>query len=357
MQGTFAQLVKYRRFLLLMFVSLLVGISLWKLPPVQPVGQQTILPQFVTSIDTMKESKDTDSSGQLTDEQIANDINLCASLNTTHITVDTHYDEDAYMARWVQAIRKAGKHVWFRPGFAGWGTGNHGVITPTMYLKNLRTFILRHASLFQPGDIFDENAEPENGRYWGATYGSNWSHQGPNKGTDDYNAFLIGLTQTADQAFQQLGIKGVITTVHSTNPWMAERPEILYPTTVQYMGNLITVDAYPDQNTTDPAVAAKAWVQQLTRIHTARPFARILIGEMGYSNKLPIDDRTQATVLKEELDALSSVSYLAGINYWVGAGSATSGGYTYIFTGGAGHWSLRPAADVLAAFYRRMVCS
>ncbi len=87
------------------------------------------------------------------------------------------------------------------------------------------------------------------------------------------------------------------------------------------------------------------------RIHVARPTARILIGEMGYSNELPVDDKTQETVLKEELNALSSVSYLAGINYWVGAGNDDSGGYTHIFTGNTGHWSLRPAAYVLASFY------
>lgn len=355
MQAIFAPLAHSRKVLLLLLAFLFVLVALWRFLPWPPAQPQAAMSRFVASIDTMKESKDTDSSGQLTDAQIAADINLCASLNTTHITVDTHYDADTYMARWVQAIRKTGKHVWFRPGFAGWGTRAHGLITPTTYLKNLRAFILSHSGLFQPGDIFDANAEPENGRYWGATYGSAWSHQGPNKGTDDYNAFLVGLTETADQAFQQLGIKGVLTTVHSTNPWIAEHPEILYPSTVERMGNLITVDAYPDEKTTDPAVAANAWMRQLMRIHTARPAARIFIGEMGYSNKLPVDDQTQAAVLKEELDALSSVSYLAGINYWVGAGSASSGGYTYIFTGSAGHWSPRPAAYVLAAFYRRVV--
>jgi hypothetical protein len=308
---------------------------------------------FITSIDTMKESKDTDSATQLTNEQIANDIYLCASLNPNYITVDTHYDEDTYLARWVRAIRATGKHVWFRSSFRGWGTGDNGLMTPTLYLSQLRTFILTHPGLFQPGDIFDENAEPENGRYWGATYGANWSSQAPNQATDEFNAFLVGLTETADQALQQVGVKGVITTIHSTDPWTAEHPEILYPSTVQHMGNLVTVDAYPDATTTNPATAANAWVEQLMRIHVARPPARILIGEMGYSNELPVDDRTQAAVLKEELKALSSVSYLAGINYWVGAGTAASGGYTHIFTGNTGHWSLRPAAYVLASFYSR----
>jgi hypothetical protein len=350
--------VIYKKHLLLLFALLLVlavaALLIFYKRQHQQEGLQRARMSFITSIDTMKESKDTDSTTQLTDKQIANDIYLCASLKPNYITVDTHYDEDTYLARWVRAIRATGKHVWFRPAFAGWETGVKGIMTPTMYLNQLRTFILTHPGLFQSGDIFDENPEPENGWYWGATYGDNWSSQAPNQATDDFNSFLIGLTDTADQAFQQVGIKGVITTIHSTDRWTAEHPEVLYPSTVQHLGNLVTVDAYPDANTTDPATAANAWLQQLMRIHAARPTARILIGEMGYSNELPVDDTTQETVLKEELNALSSVPYLAGINYWVGAGTAASGGYTHIFTGNAGHWSLRPAAYVLASFYSKM---
>ena len=41
------------------------------------------------------------------------------------------------------------------------------------------------------------------------------------------------------------------------------------------------------------------------------------------------------------------------MNYWVGAGTDTSGGYTHVFTGETGHWSFRPAAYVLASFYSK----
>jgi hypothetical protein len=368
MRKTFVQNVVGKKYFILLFVLLSIVIVASLLIFYNPQHQQdpqraraqhtpskgTRVP-FIESVDTMKESKDTDSfHHQLTDAQIANDIDLSASLNATYITVDTHYNEDTYLTRWVRAIRATGKHVWFRPAFTDWGASNNGIMTPTMYLSQLRTFILTHPGLFQPGDIFDENPEPENGQYWEATYGANWSSQAPNQATDDFNSFLVGLTDTADQAFRQLGIKGVITTVHSTDPWTAEHPEILYQSTVQHMGDLVTVDAYPDENTTDPATAANAWVQQLMSIHAARPTARILIGEMGYSNKINVDDMTQETVLQEELHALSTIPYLAGINYWVGAGTATSGGYTHIFTGDTGHWSFRPAAYVLASFYSKM---
>lgn len=356
MRETVPQTVHHKKQKWMLFILLIAVVSILIFYNRQNrIELQRSEASFITSIDTMKESQDTGFPTQLTDAQITNDVYLCASLNPHYITVDTRYDKDTYMVRWVQAIRATGKNVWFRPSFEGWGTGNNGIMTPTMYLNKLRAFIFTHHELFQAGDIFDENVEPENGLYWSATYGPDWSSHAPNKATDDFNSFLIGLTDTANQAFQQLGIKGVITTVHSTDPWTAEHPEILYPSTVQHMGNLVTVDAYPDANTTDPSTAANAWIRQLTKIHVARPDARILIGEMGYSNEHPVDDTTQEAVLKEELNALASVPYLVGINYWVGAGTETSGGYTHIFKGTTGHWSLRPAAYVLASFYSKML--
>jgi hypothetical protein len=129
------------------------------------------------------------------------------------------------------------------------------------------------------------------------------------------------------------------------------------------MGNLVTIDAYPDADTTDPHAAAGAWTHLLSTIQEVRPNVRILIGELGYSNDLKVDDRTQQSVLSVTLDALSSNPCLVGLNYWVGAGTDSSGGYTHIFTGMAGTWSPRPAAFTLSAFFAkkqktpRLICN
>ncbi len=311
---------------------------------------------FIASIDTMKESKDTEDN-PLSNARIAEDINLSASLNVNYITVNTHFDHAEYMARWVSAIRAAGKHVWFRAGFKGWDRSDSGVFTPAMYLQKLEAFILSHPSLFRSGDIFDPNAEPENGAYWSVMYGPNWSWQpdAPNAATDAFNQFIIESTDTADRAFQRLGIPGIVTTVHSVDPWTASNTAALYPSTIQRMRGLVTVDAYPDSGATDPGKAAKAWIQQIEEIHNARPDAYILIGEMGFPLKKPVDDVTQASVLKAELDALSHIPYLVGINYWVGAGTDQSGGYTHIFSGTSGQWTLRPAAYVLAFYFAEIL--
>jgi hypothetical protein len=73
---------------------------------------------------------------------------------------------------------------------------------------------------------------------------------------------------------------------------------------------------------------------------------------MGYSNSIPIDDATQQAVLKAEFEALKTLTYIAGVNYWVGAGSKTAGGYTNLLVLSNGRWKLRPAAYDLASFYQ-----
>jgi hypothetical protein len=112
---------------------------------------------------------------------------------------------------------------------------------------------------------------------------------------------------------------------------------------------MITVDSYPDADTVIPSIAAQARINELNTIE-ALGHVPIIIGEMGYSNQIPVDDAVQQAVLKEEFSQLQSLSYLVGMNYWVGAGSDTAGGYTYVLTKKATTWVLRPAAHDLAAF-------
>jgi hypothetical protein len=40
------------------------------------------------------------------------------------------------------------------------------------------------------------------------------------------------------------------------------------------------------------------------------------------------------------------------VNYWVGAGDSTAGGYTHLFNGSAGAWTPRPAAADVSSFYQ-----
>jgi len=300
----------------------------------------------------MKESMDS-LNNPLTPAQIANDVNLSASLNTTHITVDTPYDYPDYARQWVDAIRAAGKHVWFRMSYDSW-LGIYGAapaMTPAGYESAMRAFILAHPGLFQPGDIFDPCPEPEQGAYWAATYGPSWdwSPAPPNAATREYNAFVRDTSSIAAAAFQQIGVAGVNTTVRSMNPFIVEHD--LEPSTVAQLGRL-TIDSYPEAGTTDPATAARARVDEMNGIENQWRVP-IVLGEMGYSTRALVSDAVQEPVLSAEFRALQSLPYLAGVNYWTGAGYAAPDRYngTRVFTGTVGAWTLRPAAVDLSAFF------
>ncbi len=304
---------------------------------------------FITSIDTMKESKDLVS---MSDADVRQSVSQLAAMNTKYITVDNNMEYAAYARQWVQAIRASGKSVWFRVHPDRW-EGDHNTpadMTPDQYLASARQWILNNPDFFKSGDILDINPEAENSPYWKATYGPNWSWQNaPNQATDAFNQFQVDLKMTADNALGQLGISGVDTGVRSTTDWFAYHPEALYPSTVAYLGH-ITIDGYPDADTTDPQQAASIWVNNLTQMYNIRK-TPILIGEMGYSNNINVDDTTQQRVIAAEMQAIGQLSFVEGINYWVGMGSSGTPSLTQVFVGTHGAWRWRPAAHTLADFF------
>jgi hypothetical protein len=293
-----------------------------------------VTPFLYGSIDTMKETKDT-GTNQLTDAQIAADLQQYASLNNNYISISVPYDFSDYFGRWVSAIRKTGKHIWFRSHWNQWENdyGTTGVMQPSTYLANMDTFIRQNPTFFQSGDIFDGCAECENGKYWGTTQYFD----------DDYNKMLMDLTKTADAAFQAIGVSGIDTRVHSMNGTIAEKN--LYPATVQYMGK-VTTDSYVNEGTgvlpADHAAAEKA---ELDAIY-AKNQVPVILGEYGYCTGGDVSDAQQQQVLKVVFDMLQTLPYLQGVNYWVGYG-----GNTAVFSGDIGNLSFRPAANDLAAFF------
>src|SRR5437763_14734178 len=67
-------------------------------------GNQTpSRPTFIASIDTMKESRDTETR-PLPSHEILDIVKLSASVNTNYITVDTHWEYSNYLQQWVNAI-------------------------------------------------------------------------------------------------------------------------------------------------------------------------------------------------------------------------------------------------------------
>lgn len=329
-----------------------------------------VIPTLVLSfacVDTMKESRDTQAIGaRLTSTQIKDSVAVAAAMNTSHISVDCTFSSSDYAQQWVYAIREAGKSVWFRSyidtgtlvtvkGFDG---NNHVVLTPSNAVAAIADWVRRNRSLFAPGDIVDPDPESENNPYWYWTYGNTWSYWTPTGGSapnDATNAFNQYLLDSSAAVRTNVVVPHVITGIRSTNDWWATHPLSLYPSTTAQLG-YVTVDGYPEGTSTNPAACASARLGILQTV-AANHSAPIVIGEMGYCNNMAVNDATQRDVVQAELDALASDAVmqkrLVGINYWVGPGDDNSGGHTFIWTGGRGNWSRRPAADALATFYKQ----
>lgn len=306
-----------------------------------------------TCVDTMKDSRDTSAPAQqLSTAVIQQGVNLCAGLNVTHITVDVFYDYAAYMTTWVQAVRAAGKKVWFRCHHNAW-EGNNGVsatMTPAQYLTATIAFIQANPTLFQSGDIFDACPEADNSPYWVTTYGAGYTNGAPNAATNAFNQFLLDCDTQMQAALNGLAIYGVNTKVRSLNSFWGKSIAALYPTTVASLG-CVVIDSYPEGSSTSPSVCAAARLTELQQVTNARAGVPIIIGELGYSNAVNVDDATQQAVLAAELAAIATVPNIIGMNYWVAQGTASSGGFTHLFSGNRGSWGLRPAASTLATFY------
>ena len=342
-------------------------------PPITepPITELPATPKFIGSIDTMKLSKDQAAGGFTAADGQA--VDLAATTAATHITDNAPLEYPSVMVSWANRIHADGKSVWFRLNATGGGSLAHGDLGdgyPSFaagYLTKLHQIMLANPGLFRSGDILDGDAEAENSSWWTNHYGC--GVQGSCTPCDEgatnkpcapvyqFNHFLVLMTEQENRDLATLGITRVDTTVHSTDPGTAQHQ--LYPSTVQAMGNKITVDAYPDQGTTDPTTAANAWINALNGWHqtwAAKGLdVKVLVGEWGYSNAINVSDSQQQTVIHAEVtQALPTVPFLVGTNYWVGPGSASSGGYTYIFREESGVWKFRPAASDLSAFYAAM---
>ncbi len=304
-----------------------------------PVSQD-----FIASIDTMKESRDTETR-PLSGTDIAQDISLIASLNATHITVATNWDYTSYFRQWVTAVHAAGKHIWVRGHPNQWENDNGatGMMTPSMYLTYERNFILQNADLFKSGDILDTCSETEQGKYW-KSKSSPWSSQT----TAEYNQFIRDSITIADAAFAEKKITGVITTIHSVNAYIAKHR--LEKDTIAKMG-VVTIDSYPDQYDTNVSQAVSHRLSEISGVYNT-VHVPLIIGEIGYSNKIQVSDQLQKDVLRAEFNAIQQLPYIVGLNYWVGPGGPGHGGYTNIFAGSFGRWTLRPAAYDLKSMFQ-----
>lgn len=317
----------------------------------------------------MKLSKDAAGEGfTMSDAQA---VDLAARLATTHIAVDTPMEYPDVLLKWASRVHRDRKQVWFRLASTncdephgdlgdGFPRYRHG------YLTDLHALMRAHRSIFSAGDILDGDAEAENSCWWVDHYGCavqarcrpcnhDASHT-PCAPVRQFNTFLMRMTRQENRDLAAMRISGVATNVHSTDPGTAM--SILSHSFVRSMADLITVDAYPDQHTMTPGIAARDWARALALLREVwrnrGVNVLVLLGEWGYPNAGDVSASTQRAVIGAETSVFARIPYLVGANYWVGPGAPGDGGYTQIFYRNASGWHLRPAAPIVSRFYARM---
>jgi hypothetical protein len=310
------------RILIYTFVSMLILATAGFLAALKTVSPPDLpeypLPRKTTweiqSVDTMKYSRDLareklhdPSFDRVIDAQVAR----IAEAGANYVAVDTPYDEEfvPFLKRWVAAARRHRLRVWFRGNFSGWeGWFGYPRISSEEHHDRTVAFIRTHPELFESGDIFSSCPECENG-------GPGDPRQTGN--VDGFREFLVTEHQATQLAFRGIG-KHVASHYFSMNADVARL--VMDRDVTRALGGVVTVDHYVK----DPAQLVAD-----IRALADRSGGRVMLGEMG----APIPDihgdmseREQAQWLQAALGGLSGADRdrIAGVNYWVNAGSSTA---------------------------------
>jgi hypothetical protein len=297
------------------------------------------------SLDTMKISRD---SGSITNAQKIEHINAIVQLipDITHIAIGCYgnnfgYQSVAYIKEWFDAIHNAGKKVLFRPALAG------SFATPadltTQKVQEVTDFAACWAST---GDIWDVIPEtnPLSALY---TNVAGW------------NTFVRNTITALDTAFASLG-KTVDHTYWSQTDQTFLFNSRVEASTLTAMGNNLCLDFYPMDYIGSPgkgSTVAKVnnCIAELGTAHANYPTANIYITEIGYNNTTAVTDEDQREVLRVFFNAVKDLSYIKGINYWVGYGDSQ---YDKTYTFQSTSRTLpRPAIQVISDFYTNGICS
>jgi hypothetical protein len=170
------------------------------------------------------------------------------------------------------------------------------------------------ARRFRPGDILDGDAEAETSGWWAKQYGCGVQSAGCTASVTAFNHFLTLMTEQEKIDLGSLAcatatsVGCVVAQVHSTDNGTGRYQ--LSNSTVEAMGDLITLDAYPDEGTTELLAAASAWHQELDALKSfwaARgiPNLTVLVGEWGYRNHHEVTDTLQQEVVYAEVTKAS----------------------------------------------------
>lgn len=294
------------------------------------------------SIDTMKVSRDSNS---YTTQQITDFVNQYTSLGLTHLTLnsflDGTYQTDAYILKWITAIRNAGLKIWWR----GTYTNPYDQATPSALTELVSSTPTNHPTWFQNGDIYDMLAESN---YGNSIFGGDSTTQKSN-----WNKWIRDTKASLDAIFLSNNTSGVITGITSiTDFTIINSVETETFTALGYA----TIDHYPADSVSDGNSAVKLVFSDLDRLH-AKTNVNIIIGEFGFSRSYDSPQSLQREVLRKIFNEIKNRSWIVGYNYWVGHGGTNYGSYCNLFEKVNNIWAERAALKILSEFYKKGYCS
>lgn len=290
----------------------------------------------IRSIDTMKTSRD-QARYDLTDpelaERISKELQAIKNMGVNYVSIGTPYDKEflPILKLWVNKAHELGLHVWFRGNFSSWEGwfGYPKNMTAAQHLIKTAEFIEDNQGLFLDGDSFTAAPEAENGGPWNPVKMANFNA---------YRSFLKEQYDICKTGFEKFG-KQIYCNWFSMNADIANN--VLDKETVNYVGNLITIDHYVGDK--------QRMKKNIESLHD-KFGATILIGEFGApipEYNAEMTEEEQAEFVADVFWLLKEKNYILGVNYWT-----SKGGSTAIF-----NWDLSPKKVVgtITDFYKSAV--
>lgn len=266
----------------------------------------------IQSIDSMKSTKDA-VCGQRDDAWIGSWLDKAKELGANYVAISMPYDNPScanstdYANRWIKLIRQKGLHVWHRRmplAFEGiYSTPKAG----QDFLGQIYSYIKSNSSQFQPGDIFTPIPEPQNGGINGFSSCNGYCQF---SSISAFNQWLRDAISRSNQAFNELGISNIKVGYFGFDgfvTWGDNNPDwhgILEDSTVQAMGNVITIDHYPE------AIGGNMDTD-LSELEAKYPNAKIVIGEWGTIT----GGSTEQSVINS-MGGAKKHKNVVGFNYW-----------------------------------------
>ncbi|GEM_PF-5755415 len=278
----------------------------------------------VQSVDMMKVTQDA-MRNPADARHIDASMELVNDLGATHVAIETMYDDGGgqfdqigQAQTWVDSIRFADRLVLHRHTDTRYEGFYDQPKTSMDFRPVIHDYIVNNPTLFAPGDIFVPFPEPQNG----GVNGLNGCAQDVCQydSVEVFNRTLRDYIDVSNEAFAKIGFnEGDIRVGHYgldgfvvaglNNPdW--EGKTFLEPETVAALGNVITVDHYPDEG--------DFIGDDYKKMEAVHPDAKFAVGEFGPQGHADetVSDEEMVDGYQRALEAFQNDKRIVFVNAW-----------------------------------------